>query len=189
MGEDHLLAANSLYNLTMVVSQIVGLDRVGSAIGRVGQHRWRPDPPPRWFLGAGAVLPRATVLVSRIPKDQPVSRQRARGASRWLIVWREAKEGWQFVSRQERVKLATGHMVMVNTLVMVLAMIAPGFAARVLGIGTQNAHHCLCPGCVGHVAGDWGGGSLGAEASPHEPGRLRTGGGRPVFCDLGRGMP
>jgi MFS family permease len=161
VGEAHLLPANSLYNLTMVVSQVVGLIVLGPLLVELASIGGGMAHLEGGFLVLALFYLGATVLVSRIPNDRPGLQPASSSASGWRAVWQEAREGWDFVSHHERVKLATGHMVMVNTLVMVLAMIAPGFAARVLGIGTQNAVIVFAPAALGMllatgVVGRWG---------------------------------
>jgi FMN-dependent NADH-azoreductase len=49
----------------------------------------------------------------------------------WQQVWPDFREGWRFVMRHRKIQAAMAQLVTVATLVMVMAMIAPGYAARV----------------------------------------------------------
>lgn len=154
VGNDKLLTANSLFNLTMTVAQVVGMLVLGPLVSflfnvRVG------------FLILAVLTLGAAVLVSRLPHDSAVSHERVDGVLRWLAVWHEAVEGWRFVSGQPVVKVATAFMVTINTLVMVLAMVMPGFAARVLGMAAQSAVIVFVPAFAGMLlatalVGRWG---------------------------------
>jgi MFS family permease len=155
VGEDRLLAANSLFNLTMALSQVVGLLMLGPLIVTVVGYQGG-------FLLVACAYLAATVLSAQIPRDQ-TSHQAAGGAeeSGWAKMWQEARDGWQFVSHQRNVREATAHMVTINTLVMVLAMIAPGFANRVLGLSAQGAVLVFAPAGAGMllatgITGRWG---------------------------------
>jgi len=102
----------------------------------------------------------AALLVSGIPKDRQLARAAA-GVSGWRRMWLEAREGWQFVSAHRLLKVAMAHLVTITTLVMVMAMLAPGYAARVLGIGPQSAVIVFAPAGAGMflatgLVGRWG---------------------------------
>lgn len=142
VGEKHLLAANSLFSLTMAVSQVVGLVILGPLAITLVHVRGG-------FVIIAAMYLGATILVSRIPGDAKVSHTPIHGMSRWHRVWVEAREGWEFVSGQPRIVAAMAHFITVNTLVMIMAMLAPGYAARVLGMAPENAVIVFAPAGVG----------------------------------------
>jgi hypothetical protein len=153
VGEARLLPANSLFNLTMAVSQVLGLLILGPlAVSLVGAEGG--------FVVIAAMYLAAALLVSIIPRDRqlvcPVV-----GVSGWRRMWLEAKEGWQFVSAHRLLQVAMAHLVTITTLIMVMAMLAPGYAARVLGIGPQSAVIVFAPAGVGMflatgLVGRWG---------------------------------
>jgi hypothetical protein len=112
------------------------------------------------FVVIAAMYLAAALLVSIIPRDRqlvcPVV-----GVSGWRRMWLEAKEGWQFVSAHRLLQVAMAHLVTITTLIMVMAMLAPGYAARVLGIGPQSAVIVFAPAGVGMflatgLVGRWG---------------------------------
>ncbi len=154
VGEDRLLAANSLFNLTMNLSLVAGLLFLGPLIVEILGAR-------EGFLFLALLYLGATVLVALLPKDAPGPRVAVDGVSRWRSIWQEARDGWKFVVGHQPVKVGTEQMVTINTLVMILAMIAPGYAARVLGLGPQNMIIVFMPAGIGMLlatglVGRWG---------------------------------
>jgi MFS family permease len=112
------------------------------------------------FLIISAMYLGAAILVSTLPRDKPQVKA-AEAAPGWREVWAEFGEGLQFVSSQPRLQSAMVHLVTVTTLVMVMAMLAPGYSARVLGMAPQNAVIVFAPAGVGMLtasllAGRWG---------------------------------
>jgi MFS family permease len=153
VGEERLYAANSLFSLTMVVSQAVGLLILGPLV--VSLVRVQGG-----FLIISAMYLAAAILVSTLPRDKPQPRAAA-AITGWRMVWIEFKEGLQFVSGQPQLQSAMTHLVTITTLVMVMAMLAPGYSARVLGMAPQNAVIVFAPAGVGMLAatllaGRWG---------------------------------
>jgi MFS family permease len=153
VGEERLYAANSLFSLTMVVSQAVGLLILGPLVVSLSSVQGG-------FLVISAMYLAAAILVSTLPRDKP--QVKAMGtAPGWREVRIEFREGLQFVSGQPRLQSAMVHLVTITTLVMVMAMLAPGYAARVLGMAPQNAVIVFAPAGVGMLAaillaGRWG---------------------------------
>ncbi len=153
VGEDRLYAANSLFSLTMIVSQVVGLLILGPLVVSLANVQGG-------FLIISGMYLMAAILVSTLPRDKPQLKI-AEAAPRWHEVWAEFREGLQFVSGQPRLQSAMVHLVTITTLVMVMAMLAPGYSARVLGMAPQNAVIVFAPAGVGMLtasllAGRWG---------------------------------
>jgi MFS family permease len=153
VGEERLYAANSLFSLTMIMSQVVGLMILGPLVVSLARVQGG-------FLIISAMYLAAAVLVSTLPRDKPHVKA-AEAAPDWRAVWAEFREGLQFVSGQPRLQSAMVHLVTVTTLVMVMAMLAPGYSARVLGMAPQNAVIVFAPAGVGMLtasllAGRWG---------------------------------
>jgi MFS family permease len=153
VGEERLYAANSLFSLTMVVSQAVGLLILGPLVVSLSSVQGG-------FLVISAMYLAAAILVSTLPRDKPQVKAMAT-APGWHEVRIEFREGLQFVSGQPRLQSAMVHLVTITTLVMVMAMLAPGYAARVLGMAPQNAVIVFAPAGVGMLAaillaGRWG---------------------------------
>lgn len=153
VGEKHLLAANSLFTMTMALSQVIGLLVLGPVVVSLARL-WGG------FVVIALLYAVASALVAWLPRD-PVRRRVADALSGWRRFLAEVREGWRFVWRQARVRLAMMQLVMVTTLVMVMAMLAPGYAARVLGVSPQSAVLVFAPAGLGMLlstglVGRWG---------------------------------
>ncbi|MEZ4770318.1 MAG: MFS transporter [Caldilineales bacterium] len=138
---DHLIAANSLFNLTLALSQVVGLIILGPlAVKLVGTESA--------FVLVAAMYVLAALLVSRLPKDRPARMaQAARGA--WNQAWAELKEGAAFVWERPRIMLTMAHLTLIASLVMVMAMLAPGISNRVLRLAPEDAMVVFAPAGLG----------------------------------------
>lgn len=147
---ENLLAANSLFTLTIVAIQVVALIvYVPIAVKSFG------------IFGAFASLAifyaLATVLLALLPKD-PVKRREAElditgdvTQSALRKAWREIGEGWQYVIDKKPLLVAVLQFALVFTIVAVLGEQAPGYASRVLGMQTEDAVYVFSPAGIGIV--------------------------------------
>ncbi|MDH4135290.1 MAG: MFS transporter, partial [Anaerolineae bacterium] len=127
VNPQHLLAANSLFSLTLTASAVVGLIFLAplgiKLLGVEGS-----------FVAIAIIYTGAATLVALLPKDnpRPARNSYARSAIRRALA--EVQEGWQFVGSHPYVMAALLRVTLVATLALIMAMLAPGFAARVLGM-------------------------------------------------------
>ncbi len=154
VGERLLLPANSLFTLTMAISQVVGL----LVLGPLAVSLLRVEGG---FVLIAILYLGAALSVSRLPRDRWPERPTQSAASGWQRLWQDIREGWQFVSGQRKVLSAMTQLVTISTLVMIMAMLAPGYAARVLGMRPENAIIVFMPAGVGMllatgITGRWG---------------------------------
>lgn len=154
VGEARLLTANSLFSLTMVLSQMAGLVILGPIfvriLGTVGG-----------LVAIGAIYLGATLLVALLPADRAAARPPTTRGAPWRRLWEDIREGVGFIATQPAIEAAMVQLIIINTLVMIMAMLAPGYAARVLGMGAENAVLVFAPAGVGMlvataVVGRWG---------------------------------
>ena len=142
VGEDKLVAANSLFNITAALAQLMGLIIIAPAavklLGLTGA-----------FILVGSFYVLAFLLVLRLPQDRVRSHPGKRMSMQRM--WHEVREGWVFVVRHRPVYLALIQLTLVASLLMILAMIAPGFSARVLGLAPEDAVYVFAPAGVGMV--------------------------------------
>lgn len=154
VGEELLLPANSLFTLTMALSQVIGLMVLGPLAISLLQVEGG------FILIALMYLAAALVVIS-LPADRWRSQPTEAALSGWQQLWNEIREGWKFVSGQRKIQAAMTQLITIATLVMVMAMLAPGYAARVLGMNPENAVIVFAPAGVGMLlatglAGRWG---------------------------------
>jgi hypothetical protein len=93
----------------------------------------------------------ASVLLSRIPRDKPRLVAVA-GASMLRTVWDELREGWRYVASKRPIMVALSQLTMTTTLLMMMAMVAPGYATRVMGMLPEDAIFVFAPAGVGMLA-------------------------------------
>ncbi len=139
---ENLLPANSLFTLTVTASQILGIVILAplgiKAIGIVGSL-WTATV---MYLGA-------TLLVALIPRDQPARANAFDGLSTMQRAWNEIREGWRFALAHHMILVALLQLALVSTLTMTMAMLAPGYAARVLGLSAEDATVVFWPAGAG----------------------------------------
>ena len=153
VGEKHLLAANSLFTLTMGAAQILGL----MVLGPLSISLLRIEGG---FVVVAILYLIAAVSVSTLPMDKPAARDVV-AVSPWRQLGADLREGLQFVRGQRRIQAALVQLATIATLIMVMAMLAPGYAARVLGMSAEDAVIVFAPAGVGMllaigVTGRWG---------------------------------
>ncbi len=153
VGRQHLMAANSLFSLTLALSQVIGLIILGPlAVKLIGIEQA--------LVLVMAMYGAAALLVSRLPKDIP-TKVHGDARSSWERATAELKEGARFVVGRSTVLAAMINLTLIASLVMILAMLAPGIATRVLHLAPEDAIVVFAPAGVGMLAaalvlGRWG---------------------------------
>jgi MFS family permease len=139
---ENLLPANSLFTMTFTASQVLGMVILAplgvKTIGIVASL---------WVAVAMYII--ATLLVVFLPRDCPVRVIAINGASALRTAWNEIREGWNFAIGHRGVFVALLQLSLVSALTMILAMLAPGYAARVLGLQPEDAIYVFWPAGIG----------------------------------------
>lgn len=149
----HLLAANSLFNLTLALSQVLGLIILGPlAVKLIGINAA--------FLVVAAMYGVAALLLSGLPRDEPGARKQSAQSS-WRQAGLELQDGAAFVVRNRAVLTSMIHLTLIASLVMTLAMLAPGISSRVFHLAPEDAIIVFAPAGLGMLLaavllGRWG---------------------------------
>ena len=142
VDDEHLITANSLFNFTTAMAQLVGLLIVAPAavklLGLTGA-----------FVLMGTFYLLAFVLVLKLPRDKGRRIDRSMASARKM--WREVREGWVFVARNRPIYTSIIQLTLVASLIMILAMLAPGFSSRVMGLAPEDAVIVFAPAGVGMI--------------------------------------
>lgn len=142
IGEDNLLAANALFNLTYAIAQAAGLIVLAPlAVKLIGIEMS--------FLAIAATYLIASVLIALLPGDKPSPRTDQQSISPVDSAWKELRDGWKFIVSQRGIYMPMAQLTLIATLVMVMAMLAPGFSARVLGMAAEDAVYVFAPAGAG----------------------------------------
>lgn len=148
VGEERLLAANSIFSLTLASSQVAGLIVLGPLIVKLVGF----DVAFITLMIAYAI---AAAFVSRLPRDHRGSLEldtaevREEAASQWQRIGADLREGWRFVVTNRVVLIPVMQLALTSALVMILATLTPGFAARVLGMQPEDAVFVFAPAGIG----------------------------------------
>ena len=144
VNHQHLLAANSLFSLTLTASAAVGLILLAplgiKLLGVEGS-----------FAAIAVIYTGAATLVALLPKDNPRPSRNSYASSAIRRAWAEVREGWQFVGSHHPVLAALLRVTLIATLALIMAMLIPGFAARVLGMNPEDAVYIFAPAGLGLV--------------------------------------
>jgi hypothetical protein len=144
VNHQHLLAANSLFSLTLTASAVVGLIFLAplgiKLLGVEGS-----------FVAIAIIYIGAASLVALLPKDNPRRARNSYAGSAIRRALAEVREGWQFVGSHPHVMAALLRVTLVATLALIMAMLVPGFAARVLGMSPEDAVYIFAPAGLGLV--------------------------------------
>ena len=141
VGEERLLTANALFNLTLIGTQVVGLVILAPLTVKVLGIKGS-------FAIVAFMYLVASLLVSRIPRDKPRLVVQA-GASMLKTAWEELREGWRYVAGKRSIIIALSQLAMTTTLLMMMAMVAPGYSTRVLGMLPEDAFFVFAPAGIG----------------------------------------
>ncbi len=142
VGEKRLLVANSLFNLTVAGSQILGLIVVAPVAVKVFGLQGS-------FALMGTLYLLAFLLVLKLPRDPARIVRGVTASSKWQQMASDFKEGWAFVVTHRNVLLAILQLTLVSSLLMILIVIGPGFSARVLGLAPEDAVLVFTPAALG----------------------------------------
>lgn len=149
----HLMTANSLFSLTLALAQVVGLIILGPlAVKLIGITNA--------LILVMAMYGAAALLLSRLPKDVP-KKVHADARGSWERAKSDLKEGARFVVGRSTVLAAMINLTLIASLVMILAMLAPGIASRVFHLAPEDAIVVFAPAGIGMLAaalilGRWG---------------------------------
>ncbi|MGH2541899.1 MAG: MFS transporter, partial [Ardenticatenaceae bacterium] len=158
VGRRRLITANSLFNLTITGTQVLGLLIVFPFVIKLG-NRWFGQGNGIEFsfaLVAGTYTV-AAWLLSHLPPDPILARvtashqQPTQGALERAL--RELREGLHFVRGTPTLWVPMINLSLTATIAMILAMMAPQFAAEILRVSQEDAIYIFAPAGVGMLAG------------------------------------
>lgn len=148
VARSQLVLANGLFNLTLSGAQLVGFVLVGPLLVK-------GVSTPALFLFLAGVYVVCAVLIALIRIDEPA---RVRNGVSWASGWlrpmlNELREGWRLLVRDNSVSLSVMHLTLVNALLLIIGMLAPGYVARVLEIRPDDSVFVMASAGVGMLAG------------------------------------
>ena len=168
VGRRELIAANSLFNLTLSATQLGGFVLLGPLLlGTVFHNNFSG-----LYLVIFVLCIAAAGLTYLLPQDDPgktISARRRHGETvrvaevavgateiartGFRTALEELVEGWQFIRRDPVIMSAIMYWSIAIAVFMMLGTIGPGFLNRVLGLDQSQLFYVLLPGGVGLVLG------------------------------------
>ncbi len=150
---EQLLTANSLFNITMIGTQVFGLLVVFPLLVKAGQILFGPDQGLSLsFIAVGIMYALAAWLVRNLPEDEERV-EVVHEVSAVRKAWHDMVEGWHFIRHTPTIWVPIINLTMTAMTVMILAMLTPGFADRVLQVSREDAVYIFAPAGLGMIAG------------------------------------
>ena len=141
-----LVTANSLMNLGMLISQVLGLLILAPAFLKT------TNGDPLLFL-LMALFAFAAVMTTLVPQFHFVPQDDGCGRITLRSIRREFAEGWIRLSRDSTAFLALILLVATNTSTLIIATLLPKFGTEVLAIEPENLVFVLAPVVIGVLLG------------------------------------
>jgi MFS family permease len=135
VSPDQLLAANSVFHLLFNVAQVLGLLLLAPLSLKIGG-----------VDGAFATISLSYLLTTGLIWPISVHEAQPERHSAEDIVrqfWEELKEGWRFILSREPVLTAIAQHGLIQVVSMIIAVLAPGFFTRALGMQPTDAIYIL----------------------------------------------
>jgi len=126
-----LLTANSVFHLLFNVAQVLGLLFLAPLALKLGGVDGA-------FATISLTYLITALLLWPISTHEPQPDPRL-AHNMWQNLWDELKAGWQFIIAEKSVLIAICQHALITMLTMIIAVLAPGFAARVLGMQPTDA--------------------------------------------------
>lgn len=151
---EKLLAANSLFTISFYLSTVLGFILAGPAIRIFGFQNI--------YLAMGLLMTIATLLVFRLPGLSP--RGNGKFSFRFSFLADTISGGLRFIKSSPRITQSLILMTFSQALIATLAVLAPGFADRVLTIDLTDASYLIMgPAALGLMFGAFGVGIAGGK--------------------------
>jgi MFS family permease len=131
VSRQHLLAANSVFTLLFNVAQVLGLLLLAPlSLSLGGVDGAFATISLTYLITAGLIWP----ISAREPRPDPILPENVLSS-----LWEDLKEGWRFIITRRPVLIAICQHALLTMLTMIVAVLAPGFFSRVLGMEPTDA--------------------------------------------------
>ncbi len=139
-----LVTANSLFNLTFTISQLVGIVLLAPWVIKFFGASTLFALTAAIYIVAGFLT---SSLPPGIPPERPLSTLRRDTFAR--VARTELSEAWAFITFDRRSWWAMIFVTLSSTLTLVLAMLAPRYVVVVVGIQPEDAVFLIAPAGIG----------------------------------------
>lgn len=165
VGEERLVAAISLFNITLTLAQVVGFLLLGQLIAflipafsfTLGQHVVHVQPLYTLFFVVGLCYLVCTFLILGIPAEllqggeNVTERPPLKLKEMWETLVHDVKESAAFVYRDRNLFLALFQVTFVSVVLLVIGELAGPFVQNVLGLPVQDLPVVFAPAGIGLI--------------------------------------
>lgn len=145
VGQPHLLTANSLFQISMLAGEGLGIVVLSPLLIKL-------SGPPAVGLAGAALSLAGLILVSGLPRLDPT--EQAQGKEEfWKNLSSDLRAGWLTISRDRLLSTVAIQATLAATLLLVLLSLVPGLMTRHLGLGVEDAPLLILPGGLGFLLG------------------------------------
>jgi MFS family permease len=146
VGEEKLMAANSLFNLSNRGAEGVGMMILAPALIKLAGAEA--------VYGMGAVFyALAAISLGVLPREEVAQSRNFNWRAATWEVWAELRQGWRYVRSDRSVSFAIFQLTLTNALLLMLGALVPGYVSRVLGLRVEDVAYMALPTGVGLALG------------------------------------
>ena len=146
VSREKLVAANSLYNLTLTGAQLLGIVFLAPVLLKsVG--------PDGMFLTAAVLFIIAAFFAARVNVWHDRAKAEPRQGANFASIPTEFRESWRALVSDRRSVVALGQLVLSSSLVLLFAILIPRYMRDVLEVPADNAALIFAPTGIGALFG------------------------------------
>ena len=146
VSREKLVAANSLYNLTLTGAQLLGIVFLAPILLKsVG--------PDGMFLTVAVLFIIAAIFAARVNVWHDTARAEPGRGTNFANIPTEFRESWRALVSDRRSVVALGQLVLSSSLVLLFAILIPRYMRDVLEVPADNAALIFAPTGVGALIG------------------------------------
>ena len=163
MPRRHLLAANSLFNMSFTLTQVLGFVLLGPTMLKLAG----PLGLFAVITAAYALAGLSVALMPRLEQHLPPPHIALLEALRGGALWRDLGIGFEFLRTNRAVRTMLVLLSVTIAIVYLLATLGPGYVSRVLGFSPEDAGYVLGPAGLGILPIQCCHWPLGTAVEPH----------------------
>jgi hypothetical protein len=145
-GRERLMAANTLFQLSYLAAEGVGIVALGPLVIKL-------FGAPAVGLAGALLCALAFLLVTPLLGGYGAKTAALKAWPGWASFVADLKAGWRVIVRDRLLRLVTIQMTVAGALLLVLLSLLPGLVSRQLGVSVENAPILMLPGGIGFVLG------------------------------------
>jgi len=146
VSREKLVAANSLYNLTLTGAQLAGIVFVAPIL-------LKSLGPDGMFLTAAVLFIIAAILAARVNVWHDTAKAEPKQGANFGSIPTEFRESWRALVSDRYSFLALGQLILSSSLVLLFAILIPRYMRDVLDVPADNAALIFAPTGIGALIG------------------------------------